>query len=98
MANSQIQFDGYNSLSDSYCEAFGIKSSQGGPGSTSKMTEGLRKGMVLCFALWGDPEDGSIMTWLDNPPNGPCPDAYKNPDPEVTFSNIKIGTIGSTYI
>ena len=40
--------------------------------------------MVLCFALWGDPEDGSIMTWLDNPPNGPCPDAYKNPDPEVS--------------
>jgi len=63
------------------------------------MTRALRDGMVLSMSLWGDPNSGSQMTWMDNPPNGPCPNganAYKNPNPDVTFSNIKIGTIGST--
>lgn len=91
-----MQFNGYNSLSDAYCQAFGIPSSQGGPASTSQMTRALRDGMVLSMSLWGDPNDGSQMSWMDNPPNGPCPNDYKNQNPDVTFSNIKIGAINST--
>lgn len=90
------QFNGYNSLTDSYCQAFGIPSSQGGPASTSQMTSGLRKGMVLSLSLWGDPSNGSQMSWLDNEPNGPCPNAYTNQNPAVSFGNFKFGPIGST--
>jgi len=88
-------FNGYNSLSDDYCRAFGIPSSLGGTASTSDMTEGLKK-MVLSMSLWGDPNDGSQMSWMDNPPNGPCPNGHKEQNPKVTFSNIKFGPIGST--
>lgn len=59
------------------------------------MTEGLRKGMVLALSLWGDPADGSQMSWMDHPPNGPCP-GTELPNPKVTFSRISVGPIGST--
>ena len=59
------------------------------------MSAGLRKGMVLSFSLWGSPTDPGSMTWLDNEPNGPCP-VYQNPNPYTSFSQIRIGPIGST--
>jgi len=52
-------------------------------------------GFVLIFNAWGDPNDPNSMFWLDQPPNGPCP-IYTNPDPKVTFGNVRVGPIGST--
>lgn len=47
------------------------------------------------MGLWGDLKNPDFMGWLDKPPYGPCP-VYSNPNPWVTYGNIKYGPIGST--
>ena len=66
------------------------------PDVISGMSQSLKDGMVLIFNGWGNPKDDpNSMFWLDQPPNGPCP-IYTDPDPRVTFSNVRVGPIGST--
>ena len=89
----QPTFNGFNGVSDEYCTFYGQSNAQGGV--SYGMSQGMRKGMVLSMSMWGSPNDGSVMTWLDNEPNGPCP-VYQNPNPYTSFGNIKIGPIGST--
>ena len=89
----QPTFNGFNGLSDGYCNAFGQPNGQGGV--SYGMSQGMRRGMVLSMSMWGSPSDGSQMAWMDNEPNGPCPN-YQNPNPYTSFGNIKIGPIGST--
>lgn len=85
------QFDGYSGVSDAFCSHFGLANIGGVTGS---MSQGMKKRMVLVMSWWGNVED-TIMWWLDQEPNGPCPD-YINSNGRFTFSNIKIGPIGST--
>ncbi|KAI9550245.1 hypothetical protein GHT06_001532 [Daphnia sinensis] len=89
----QPTFDGYNGISDGYCNHFGQSNSQGGV--SYGMSQGMRKGMVMSMSMWGNPNDPNSMTWMDNEPNGPCP-IYQNPNPYTSFGNIKFGPIGST--
>jgi hypothetical protein len=89
----QPTFNGFNSLSDGYCRANGQSNGQGGV--SNGMSQGMKRGMVLSMSMWGSPNDGGQMSWLDTNPNGPCPN-YKNPNPYTSFVNIKIGPIGST--
>jgi len=46
------------------------------------------------MSWWGEFED-TTMSWLDKEPAGPCP-IYTEPNGKFSFSNIKIGPIGST--
>lgn len=82
----------FNSVSDAYCRYYGLNNLGG---LSASMTQGLKKGMVLTMGLWGDLKNPDFMGWLDKPPYGPCP-VYSNPNPRVTYGNIKYGPIGST--
>lgn len=72
-------------------------------GGLQEMEEALGRGMTLIFALWWD--TSGYMNWLDSGNAGPCNATEGNPtvittiepNPSVTFSNIKWGDIGSTY-
>jgi cellulase len=67
------------------------------------MGKALERGMVLAMSIWNDP--GQFMNWLDSGSAGPCNATEGNPalieanDPttSVTFSDIRIGDIGSTF-
>lgn len=93
-----------NAMDDAYCEATNATEYMR-LGATSGMGEALARGMVLIFSLWWD--KSSNMTWLDSAAegNGPCNATESNPtfiqqvqpDPQVTFSNIRWGDIGSTF-
>jgi len=68
-------------------------------GGLTPLNNAFETGMVLVFSLWDDPSGG--MTWLDGPGSGSCPgglDVSGGPSVNVTFSNIKFGNIGSTYL
>ncbi|SPO00989.1 related to Endo-beta-1,4-glucanase celB [Cephalotrichum gorgonifer] len=72
-------------------------------GGLKTMGESLQRGMVLIFSIWNSP--GDFMEWLDSGEAGPCSDTEGDPvqivrdrpDLSVTFSNIRIGEIGSTF-
>lgn len=72
-------------------------------GGMKQIGDAMARGMVLIFSIWWDPS--TYMTWLDSGTAGPCnategePTVIETiqPDPAVTFSNIKWGEIGSTY-
>ncbi|KAJ2998936.1 hypothetical protein NUW58_g165 [Xylaria curta] len=74
-------------------------------GGLAGFGEPLSRGMVLTFSLWWD--EGSFMQWLDGQAQGagPCNATEGDPKniraiepaPQVTFSNMKWGEIGSTY-
>ncbi|KAG9254271.1 endoglucanase EG-1 [Emericellopsis atlantica] len=72
-------------------------------GATAGMGEAMARGMVLAMSIWWD--RGGNMQWLDGGEAGPCNATEGNPDeivkveprPEVTYSNIKWGEIGSTF-
>ena len=90
---------GFSSLSDEFCDYHYKPTLPPGyedyfHGVTAGMSPGMRKGMVLILSLWGDQED-TFMWWLDKEPYGPCP-IYSNPNPVVTYSNVRFGPIGST--
>jgi len=77
----------------------------------AQIGKALGKGMVLIFSIWDDA--GSGMLWLDGTSGtgagsvrGPCSAdsgdsamiQEKYPDAAVTFSNVKSGDIGSTFM
>jgi cellulase len=72
-------------------------------GATEAMGAAMTRGMVLAMSIWWD--EGGNMQWLDGGNAGPCnategaPSEIRKiqPDPAVTFSNIKWGEIGSTF-
>lgn len=69
----------------------------------TEIGDAMARGMVLIFSIWWD--TGGFMNWLDTGSSGPCNTTEGNPaviveeqpDPAVTWSNIKWGEIGSTY-
>ncbi|OTA91901.1 glycoside hydrolase family 7 protein [Hypoxylon sp. CO27-5] len=89
---------------DEYCSATGATAFER-LGAHEAMGEALTRGMVLAFSIWWD--EGGNMSWLDGAKDGagPCNATEGNPTnirkiephPEVTFSNLKWGEIGSTY-
>ncbi|KAI0812862.1 endoglucanase EG-1 [Xylaria sp. FL0064] len=89
---------------DDYCKATGATDFMR-LGAMSGFGEALTRGMVLTFSLWWD--EGSYMQWLDGSSQGagPCNATEGNPTnirviepaPQVTFSNMKWGEIGSTF-
>ena len=72
-------------------------------GGLQTMGESLQRGMVLIFSIWNSA--GDFMEWLDSGEAGPCSDTEgdpariveERPDVSVTFSNVRIGEIGSTF-
>ncbi|KAK7462965.1 hypothetical protein VKT23_007546 [Stygiomarasmius scandens] len=76
-------------------------------GGLAQMGKSFERGTVLVFSLWNDLTGG--MTWLDgvlgDDPSapgalrGPCTasDVKSDPSASVTFSNIKIGDLNSTF-
>nr|CAH0103911.1 unnamed protein product [Daphnia galeata] len=61
-------------LTNAYCIAFSQSNAQGGVSNgICPNSQGMRKGMVVNMSMWGNPNDGGQMAWLDNEPNGPCP-------------------------
>lgn len=72
-------------------------------GALKGMGEAMTRGMVLCMSVWWD--EGGNMEWLDSGEAGPCEPGEGAPenileveaDPDVVFSNIKWGEIGSTF-
>jgi cellulase len=96
--------NGNNSITDTYCEAQGAGAARFmAQGAMEGMGEALSRGMVLIFSIWWD--SGGFMNWLDSGSSGPCNATEGDPavivkvqpDPTVTWSNIKWGEIGSTY-
>ncbi|KAH7168454.1 C-family cellulase 1 [Fusarium sp. MPI-SDFR-AT-0072] len=90
-----------NFINDKYCAATGANEYMR-LGGTKQMGDAMSRGMVLAMSVWWS--EGDFMAWLDQGVAGPC-DATEGdpknivkvqPNPEVTFSNIRIGEIGST--
>lgn len=89
-------------MTDEYCKANGANKYLQLGGNVG-MGDALSRGMALVFSIWWDA--GGNMLWLDSGEAGPCSATEGNPDnivkvekePEVTFSNVKWGEIGSTY-
>ncbi|KAF2747866.1 glycoside hydrolase family 7 protein [Sporormia fimetaria CBS 119925] len=71
-------------------------------GGMTGMGEAMTRGMVLAMSIWWD--EGGFMQWLDSGEAGPCSATEGDPKnvvvveprPEVTFSQIRWGEIGST--
>ena len=91
-----------NSITDAYCNATGAARYEALGGNLG-MGKTLHRGMVLVFSIWWD--QGGNMNWLDTGNAGPCNTTEGNPSvivkvepqPALTFSNVKWGEIGSTY-
>jgi cellulase len=91
-----------DSMTDEFCKATGAAKYLD-LGGTVGMGEALTRGMVLALSIWWD--EGGNMNWLDAGEAGPCSLTEGNPseivkvepNPEVTFSKMRWGEIGSTY-
>ncbi|KAJ3542130.1 hypothetical protein NM208_g4265 [Fusarium decemcellulare] len=91
-----------NFMNDEYCEATGANTFMR-LGGMKGMGEAMTRGMVLVMSIWWD--DSGFMAWLDQGESGPCNATEGSPanivkaepNPEVTFSNIRIGEINSTF-
>ncbi|OLN87910.1 Endoglucanase 1 [Colletotrichum chlorophyti] len=92
-----------NYLNDEFCAATGSRRFIE-LGAHQEQGESFDRGNVLAFSIWWDA--GGNMRWLDGAPEaGPCDETEGNPtnvvkvepNPVVTFSNIKWGEIGSTF-
>lgn len=93
-----------NYLNDEFCEATGSRRFSELGGHT-EMGDAMTRGMVLAMSIWWD--EGGYMQWLDGAADGagPCNATEGNPavirtiepNPVVTFSNIKWGELGSTF-
>lgn len=89
-------------MNDELCAATGAEKFAD-LGALKGMGEALTRGMVLCMSVWWD--EGGNMEWLDSGEAGPCEAGEGSPenvletepDPDVIFSNIKWGEIGSTF-
>jgi cellulase len=92
-----------NFMNDEYCVATGSAERYMDLGATEQMGAAMSRGMVLAMSIWW--AEGDYMQWLDGGERGPCnategkpSEVVKiQPDPAVTFSNIKWGEIGSTF-
>ncbi|KAK1532157.1 glycosyl hydrolase family 7 [Colletotrichum costaricense] len=92
-----------NYLNDEFCAATGSRRFMD-LGAHREMGESFDRGVVLAFSIWWDAGGG--MRWLDGAPEaGPCNETEGfpenvvkvEPNPVVTFSNIKWGELGSTF-
>ncbi|KAI1873185.1 uncharacterized protein JN550_003438 [Neoarthrinium moseri] len=93
-----------DSITDPYCTASGA-SAFTRLGALEAMGDAMTRGMVVALSIWWSSDGG--MTWLDGLSQGagPCADSEDlpenilkvEPEPEVTFSNLKWGEIGSTF-
>ncbi|KAI8280856.1 Endoglucanase type C [Colletotrichum sp. SAR11_57] len=104
VTSNVVQIEGppkINFMNDDYCKATGADQFMTLGGMTG-MGESMTRGMVLAMSIWWD--DATAMEWLDTNAAGPCnategfPDSIVKvePNPEVTFSNIRFGEINST--
>nr|Q12622.1 RecName: Full=Endoglucanase EG-1; AltName: Full=Cellulase; AltName: Full=Endo-1,4-beta-glucanase; Flags: Precursor [[Humicola] grisea var. thermoidea]BAA09786.1 Cellulase [[Humicola] grisea var. thermoidea] len=91
-----------NMIEDEFCAATGSRKYME-LGATQGMGEALTRGMVLAMSIWWD--QGGNMEWLDHGEAGPCAKGEGAPSnvvqvepfPEVTYTNLRWGEIGSTY-
>ena len=91
-----------DSIIDEFCKATGSARFMD-LGALQAMGDALSRGMVLAMSIWWD--EGGNMNWLDAAEAGPCSLTEGNPknitlvekNPEVTFSKLRWGEIGSTY-
>ncbi|KAK4186027.1 endoglucanase EG-1 [Podospora australis] len=93
-----------DALTEEFCAATGSRKYLG-LGGTVGMGEALSRGMVLALSIWWD--EGGFMQWLDGAKDGagPCSATEGDPKnivkvepyPEVTFSKLRWGEIGSTF-
>lgn len=91
-----------NFLNDDYCSKTGARRYME-LGAHEGFGKSFDRGHVLVFSLWWD--DSGFMRWLDSGNAGPCnategdPKVIRQiqPNPRVTFSEIKWGEIGSTF-
>ncbi|KAL2265020.1 hypothetical protein VTJ83DRAFT_7530 [Remersonia thermophila] len=89
-------------ITDEFCAATGSRKYME-LGATQGMGEAMTRGMVLAMSIWWD--QGGNMTWLDSGEAGPCGEGEgapanivkAEPFPEVTYTNLRWGEIGSTY-
>lgn len=94
-----------NFMDEEYCKVSGGTERYLDLGGTREMGAAMSRGMVLIFSIWWDA--GGYMQWLDGSAtnSGPCDATEGSPEnivkaepfPEVTFSEVKWGEIGSTY-
>ncbi|CAL3965603.1 hypothetical protein PZA11_002513 [Diplocarpon coronariae] len=102
-ATNQTDLTGIDSVNDKLCGPPGVAERYMALGATAQMGSALQRGMVLIFSIWWDTT--GFLTWLDSGKAGPCsategdPKNIVNvePNPRVTWSNVKWGEIGSTY-
>ncbi|KAJ5212531.1 uncharacterized protein N7498_004177 [Penicillium cinerascens] len=102
--NAVVEVSGsdIDSLTDGSCSTSASRFQQ--LGGLKQMGKALSRGMVLIFSIWND--SGAFMNWLDSGSAGPCNSTAGNPKliqaqhpgTSVTFSNIRWGDIGSTYV
>jgi len=91
-----------NSMTTEFCQATGAKEYLR-LGGNAGMGDAITRGMTLVFSIWWD--EGGAMNWLDSGAAGPCNATEGSPSnivkvepqPEVTFSNVRWGEIDSTY-
>ncbi|KAK4119237.1 glycoside hydrolase family 7 protein [Parathielavia appendiculata] len=91
-----------DSMTDEFCAATGAEKFLS-LGAMQGMGEAMSRGMVLAMSIWWD--EGGNMRWLDSGEAGPCNATEGHPteivkvqpNPEVTYSNLRWGEIGSTY-
>ncbi|KAH7305553.1 cellulase [Stachybotrys elegans] len=103
VAHSLETLPNHNYMDDEYCLATGGAERYLDLGGTAAMGAAMSRGMVLAMSIWW--AEGDYMQWLDGNERGPCnategaPSNIRliQPDPAVTFSNIKWGEIGSTF-
>lgn len=102
--NAEVKFkkSTIDSITEPYCDSVGESFVE--RGGLATMGRALGRGMVLIFTLWDD--TSAFMNWLDAGTAGPCNMKQGNPAiikksfgyTQVTFSNVKWGELGSTYI
>lgn len=91
-----------DSLTDEYCSDSATYFKE--MGGLKQMGKAISRGMVLVFSIWND--SGAFMNWLDSGDAGPCNSTEgdpkliqaQHPGTSVSFSNIRWGDIGSTYV
>ncbi|GKT66158.1 endoglucanase type C [Colletotrichum tofieldiae] len=102
--NNVVNIEGppkINFMNDEYCQATGA-SEFIRLGGMEGMGKAMSRGMVLALSLWWD--KSTFMEWLDQGNSGPCNATEGNPsvvtkiepNPEVTFGNIRYGELNST--
>merc|ERR1712087_207882 len=96
-SNSTIPGIQGNSLTESFCQAqkrvFADPDDHTAKGGLKAMGDAMDRGLVLTLSIWDD--GATEMRWLDS--NFPLNLRSKYPGASVSYTNIKVGTIGSTF-